>query len=300
MDFNDLAYFVHVVDHRGFTPAGRALGVPKSKLSRRIADLESRLGVRLLQRSTRHFSVTPTGEVYYAHCRAMLDEALAAEESVQAAQSQPRGVVRISCPVELLYERVNDMLVEYMTRYPEVELHLHALNRSVDVVDEGMDIAIRVRPPPLQDSDLILRVFGERRQCLVASPELIRAHGEPRVPADLNALPSLNLGIPQHEPVWKLFGPDGQEVRIQHRPRLVTRAMLTLRAAAIAGTGVVQLPHMMVARQLASGQLVQVLPDWRPSSEIIHAVFSSRRGLLPAVRELIEHLAASFQRLQEE
>lgn len=300
MDFNDLAFFVHVVDHKGFAAAGRALGVPKSKLSRRITELEARIGVRLLQRSTRHFSVTPMGEVYYAHCKAMLQEALAAEQSVEVAQSEPRGVVRISCPVGLLYERVNAMLVDYMARYPDVTLHLHALNRPVDVVDEGIDIAIRVRPPPLQDSDLIMRIFGERKQCLVASPALLEAYGAPGVPADLSSLPSLDLGIPQNEHAWKLMGPESREVRIHHHPRLVTRAMLTLRAAAVSGIGVVQLPHMMVQQQLASGQLEHVLPDWKPASEIIHAVFSSRRGLLPAVRELIEHLARSFQVLQEE
>lgn len=300
MDFNDLAYFVYVVDHKGFAPAGRALGIPKSKLSRRVSELEERIGVRLLQRSTRHFSVTAIGRVYYAHCKAMMEEAIAAEESIEAVQSEPRGVIRISCPVELLYERVNDMLVAYMVKYPDVELHIQAMNRPVDVVDEGIDIAIRVRPPPLQDSDLIMRVFGERKQCLVASPSLISKHGEPSMPADLGKLPSLDLGVPQSEHVWKLSGPDSQSVRIHHQPKLVTRAMLTLRAAAVSGLGVVQLPHMMVHRQLAEGQLIHLLPDWSPSKEVIHAVFSSRRGLLPAIRELIEHLAQSFQELNEE
>jgi len=298
-DLNDLYYYVQVVDHGGFAPAGRALGMPKSRLSRRIALLEDRLGTRLIQRSTRRFAVTDIGQTYYAHCRAMLVEADAADEAIALTQAEPRGIVRMSCPVALLNARVADMVAAFMMAHPRVELHLEETNRRVDVVAEGIDIAIRVRPPPLEDSDLVMRVLADRKQCLVACPRLL-AGGIPRTPADLAGLPSMDLGLPQHEHVWNLLGPDGAQAAIRHRPRLVTRGMLALRAAAVAGVGVVQLPSMTVRSQIERGELVHVIPGWAPRPEIIHAVFASRRGQLPAVRALLDFLVAQFQALDEE
>ncbi|MFC5570297.1 LysR family transcriptional regulator [Lysobacter yangpyeongensis] len=300
LDLNDLYYFAQVVEHGGFAPAGRALGMPKSKLSRRIALLEERLGVRLIQRSTRHFSVTEVGQTFHAHCRAMLVEAEAAEEAIEVTRTEPRGVVRMTCPVALLDTTVAPMLAAFMVEHPRVEVHLEATNRRVDVVGEGIDVALRVRPPPLQDSDLVMRVLAERSQCLVASPGLVEQHGVPSGPADLARFPSLDLGAPQNEHVWHLFGPDGAQASIHHQPRFITRGMPALRAAAIAGVGVVQLPTMMIAASLASGELVRVIPEWRPRREIVHAVFPSRRGLLPSVRALIDDLATRFAALGDD
>ena len=299
-DLNDFYYFVQVVEHGGFAPAGRALGVPKSKLSRRIALLEERLGVRLIQRSTRRFTVTDIGQTFLAHCKAMLVEAEAAQEAIELSRSEPRGIVRLACPIAMLDTHVGAMIAAFMVRHPGVAVHLDATNRRVDVIAEGVDIAIRVRPPPLQDSDLVLRVLSERSQCLVASPALLRQCGSPETPADLALLPSMVLGVAQTEQVWNLFGPDGAKADIHHRPRLITRGMLALRAAAVAGVGVVQLPKMMVCDQVAAGALIHVLPDWAPRREIVHAVFPSRRGLLPAVRGLIDFLAARFQEIDED
>lgn len=300
-DLNDLYYFVQVVDHSGFAPAGRALGVPKSKLSRRIALLEERLGTRLIQRSTRRFAVTEAGRTYYGHCKAMLVEADAADEAIELRQAEPRGLVRLSCPVALLESRVGDMMAAYLLQYPRVTLQVEASDRRVDVVGEGLDIAIRVRPPPLEDSDLVLRVLSDRGQCLVASPGLLaRCGGLPQLPAELSALPSMDLGTPQSEHAWQLQGPDGAQATVRHRPRLVTRSMPALRAAAIAGVGVVQLPRMMMREGLASGALTHVLPGWQPRREIIHAVYPSRRGQLPAVRAVLDLLVAQFDALDED
>lgn len=299
-DLNDLYFFVQVVDHAGFAPAGRALGIPKSKLSRRIAVLEERLGVRLLQRSTRRFSVTEIGQTYYGHCKAMLVEAEAAEEAIEVTRSEPRGIVRLSCPLALLDTRVAPMLADFMALNPRVEIHLEATNRVVDVVSEAVDMAIRVRPPPLADSDLVMRVLADRGQCLVASPGLLERIATPQVPADLNRFPSLALGTPQNDHVWNLLGPDGAQATIHHRPRLITGGMFALRAAALAGVGVVQMPTMMVCDQLAHGELVRLLPAWAPRREIVHAVFASRRGRLPSVRALIDFLAERFRLLDED
>lgn len=293
-DLNDLYYFVRIVEHGGFAPAGRALGVPKSKLSRRIGLLEGRLGVRLIQRSTRRFVVTELGQTYYTHARAMLVEAEAAEDSIRRAQTEPRGVIRLSCPTTLLAARVGPLLADFLKTFPQIELHLDATNRRVDVIGEGLDLAIRVRPPPLEDSGLVLRVLSKSRQCLVASPTLLEALGPPACPADLMRLPSMELGQPQNQHMWDLYGPDGTHAVIHHQPRLVTRGMTALVDAVLSGVGIVQLPRLVTGEYLQRGELVHVLPGWAPRVETVHAVYASRRGQLPAVRALIDHLGEGF------
>lgn len=299
-DLNDLYFYVQAVDHGGFAPAGRAVGIPKSRVSRRVAALEKRLGVRLIQRTTRQFNVTELGERYYKHCKAMLVEAAAAQEAVEAVHAEPCGVLRLTCPTTLLNVHVGRMLADFMVRYPALTVHLEATNRRVDVVGEGIDVAIRVRPRPFEDSDLVLRVLSDRGQCLVASPALIDQHGLPESPSDLAHLPSLARGTPEQSFEWVLFGPDEDEVVEAYQPRLITTDMLALQHAAQAGVGIVQLPLLMVQDDLRDGTLVRLLPDWKPRREVIHAVFPSRRGLLPSVRLLIDHLAERYVSLDED
>jgi DNA-binding transcriptional LysR family regulator len=299
-DLNDLYYFVQVVDHGGFAPAARALGEPKSKLSRRVALLEERLGVRLIQRSTRHLLVTDVGQNYYAHCKAMLVEADAAQAAVEQIRSEPSGIVRLTCPVALLHARVSVMLAGFMAHYPQVVVHLEATNRRVDLIAEGIDVAIRVRPMPIEDSDLMMKILAQRGHALVASPDLAEKAGVIRVPADLSGLPSLDLGPPRQDHIWKLEGPDGAQASIHHQPRLVSDDMIALRSAAIDGIGVVHLPLLIVSDEIRNGQLVRLLPDWAPKRYVVHAVYASKRGLLPSVRALLDYLGARFSELRED
>ena len=299
-DLNDFVWFVKVVDYGGFAAAGRALDLPKSRLSRRIAHLEERLGVRLIHRTTRQFTVTEVGQTFYQHCKAMMVEAEAAEEAVAALQAEPRGVVRITCPITLLHVHVGPLLARFMARYPGINLQLEATNRRVDLVGEGVDIAIRVRPRPFDDSNLVLRVLADRGHCLVAGPALIQRLGEPVVPSELSAWPGLSMNEGKHIHKWALSGPGGAKAEIHYHPRLITTDMLALREAAMAGIGVVQLPVLMVKDQLASGELVRVLNAWEPRREVIHAVYPSRRGLLPSVRTLVDFLTEEYARMVEE
>ena len=297
-DLNDFVWFVKVVDYGGFAAAGRALDLPKSRLSRRIAQLEERLGVRLIHRTTRQFTVTEVGQTFYQHCKAMMVEAEAAEEAVAALQAEPRGIVRITCPITLLHVHVGPMLARFMARYPGINLQLEATNRRVDLVGEGVDIAIRVRP--FDDSDLVLRVLADRGHCLVASPALIQRMGEPIAPSELSAWPGLSMNEGKHIHKWALSGPGGAKAEIHYHPRLITTDMLALREAAMAGIGVVQLPILMVKDQLASGELIRVLEAWEPRREVIHAVYPSRRGLLPSVRTLVDFLTEEYAKMVEE
>ena len=298
-DLNELYYFAQVVEHGGFAAAGRALGIPKSKLSRHVAALEERLGAQLLLRSTRSFAVTEVGKRYYEHCRAMLTEAQAAEESVAVLHTAPCGLVRLSCPVALLSTRLGSMLADFMAQYPEVRLQVDETNRRVDVVAEGLDLAIRVRPPPLQDSELVLRHLAERRQCLVAAPALIARYGQAAGPMDRPLAQPGPGPATGHAPLAALWA--GQyPCRGTPQPALCHPVHAGAARGRHPGVGVVQLPSMFVLDDLRSGSLVQVLPGWEPRREIIHAVYASRRGQLPAVRALLDHLAQSFRALTEE
>jgi len=289
-DLNDLYLFVQAVDHGGFAAAARALGLQKSKVSRRIGLLEDRLGVRLIQRSTRRFSVTEIGQEYYRRCVAMLIEAEGAQTVIDQSRAEPCGVVRLSCPTGLLAFQFGELLGRFMALYPAVELHVESTNRRVDVIGEGFDIAIRVRPPPLTESELVMRRFDERTIRIVASPDLLKQRAI-TLPGDLANLPSLDFGPAGGEHRWRLTHVDGSVAEVRHTPRLVTDDMAVLRDAALAGAGAARLPTLVVWSDLQAGRLETVLPDWKPSNEIVHAVFPSRRGLLPSVRALLDFLA---------
>lgn len=299
-NLNDLYHFAQVVKHGGFAPAERSLGIPRSTLSRRVAALEQRLGVRLIQRSSHRFTVTDVGQRYYHHCRAMLIEAAAAQEMIDSIKAEPKGVVHISCPVGLLNLHVGQMLADFMVEFPQVTVHLDATNRRVDLLAEGVDIALRVRPLPLDDSDLILRILSDRGQCLVAAPALLKDAAPIRTPDDLTRLPVLSRSTPGERASWTLIDPANNVREIALEPRYLTTDMHALHKAALAGVGVVQLPLIMVQDDLESGRLVPLLPDWTPRREMIHIVFPSRRGQLPAVRALIDYLVERYAALHEE
>lgn len=294
-NLNDLYFFVQVVDYGSYAAAGRSLGIPRSKLSRRIMALEDQLGVRLIQRSTRKLKITEIGQAYYHHCVAMLVEAEAAQEVIDRSRSGPQGLIRVSAPPALICFEVGPMVSRYMAANPLVTIELESTSRRVDVISEGIDVAIRVRFPPIENSDLTMRVLGNSKQQIVGSPRLVEGLPKPIRPADLSTLPSLDLDQLNHEHVWELDGPDQAHVRIPHNPRLVTDDMSQLLYAAIEGVGVVQLPSMVAEEALRDGVIVDLLPAWLPTAGTIQAIFPTRRGLLPSVRSFIDFLAAEYE-----
>jgi DNA-binding transcriptional LysR family regulator len=235
-DLNDLFFFAKVVDYNGFAAAARVLGIPRSRISRRIGLLEERLGVRLIQRSTRRFTVTEIGREYHRHCVAMLVEAGAAQDVIEQVRTTPQGMVRVSCPSALLTFHVADMVARFMAASPKVDVHLEDTNRRVDVISEGFDVSLRVRFPPLEESDLVLKMLGESKQELVASPGLLQRVRRPRAPAELSTLPSLSRRSLHQTHMWHLEGPDGATVGIPYQPRLITENMMALRLAALLGS----------------------------------------------------------------
>lgn len=292
IDLNDYAYFAEVVAHGGFAAAGRALREPKSKLSRRIAGLEARLGLRLIERSSRRFRVTDTGQAFYERCRAMLAEAEQAEALVLQAQAEPHGRVRFSCPTGMV-QPISGLISSFLARYPKVRLQLVATDRAVDLIDERIDLALRVRGSLTSDAALTMRSLGTSTRILVAAP---RVAGEIGSIDRLAAFPSLATHDAADTLEWHLESDDGRSHVLRVEPRFGCEDMAAVRDAAIEGLGVAILPDHVCSEAMEAGRLVRVLPAWRGLQGIVHLVFTTRRGLPPAVRALIDHLASNFPR----
>ncbi|HWP13665.1 MAG TPA: LysR family transcriptional regulator [Ramlibacter sp.] len=289
-DLNDMFYFAEVVDRGGFAAAGRALGLPKSKLSRRVAELEARLGVRLLQRTTRKLSLTAAGELYHRHCVAVREEAEAASEAVAVVRNEPRGTIRVTCPVTLAQSTVGPLVPLFLERYPQVRVDMQVSNRVVDLVQDGIDVALRVRPTLEDSGSLVVKNLGITQGLLVASPVQLQREGNAATVDDLQRLSTLAMSAVDGRASWTLLGPDGREFDFQHRPCYTADDMLTLKFAVLQGRGMCILPDYMCRRELRQGQLAPVLPGWAPKPGTIHAVFASRRGLVPAVRSFLDFL----------
>jgi DNA-binding transcriptional LysR family regulator len=289
-DLNDMLFFAEVVERGGFAAAGRALGVPKSRMSRRVAELEARLGVRLLQRTTRKLSLTEVGEVYHRHCAAMRAEAQAAAEAVERVQAEPRGTLRVTCPVTLAQTVIGPLLPRFLQAHPQVRVEMEVTNRVVDLVEEGVDVALRVRPNLDQSGSLVVKRLGASGTMLLASPDLLARQGRPAGPEDLSRIDTVAMSAVDGRASWALVGPGGAHHAFEHHPRFVADDLLTLKFAVLAGVGMTYLPDYMCSDELAAGLMVPVLPGWTPQRGLMHAVFPSRRGLLPAVRRFLDFL----------
>lgn len=294
-DLNDFYFFAAVVEHGGFSAAGRALNVPKSRLSKRVSLLEEGLGVRLLHRTTRKFVVTEAGERFFRHCQAMLAEARAATEDAVSLGGEARGLVRLSCPVSLVQSVLAPVLPDFLARHPQVQLRVFSSNRRVDVIGEGFDVAVRVRDKLDTDAELVARSFGPKRVVLVASPDFLARHGEPRTPQDLSNLPLLSVFEHEGEQTWELFDAACDKTVLHVQPRLISGEFQLLIEAALQGVGIAWVPESSCVDELRSGRLRVVLPDWGLPQGILHIVYPSRRGMLPAVRALVDFLVGAFE-----
>ena len=249
--------------------------------------------MRLLQRTSRRVQVTDIGQTFYNHCVALMAEAQAALDSVARTHTAPCGRVRMSCPIGLMQAGVAGVLSRFLSDHPAVRLDVEATNRRVDVIEEGFDLALRVRTPPLADSDLVIRPLSESPTLLVGSPWLFARHGRPEDAHALSRLPTLDVTRPGTAHVWQFASAHGP-VSVAHTPRLVTDDFGALRQAALDGVGVTALPRFMVEGDVASGRLEHVLPELSSPVGLVHAVYASRRGLLPAVRALLDALVGAY------
>jgi DNA-binding transcriptional LysR family regulator len=288
-DLNDFVFFAKVVEHNGFSAAGRHLGIPKSRLSRRIAQLEERLGVRLLQRSSRRLTLTSVGQMFYERCQAVVTLAESANEMVQQTVSEPQGLLRVSCPMTLAQFWLTPLLVQFMREFSRVRVLLTVTDRRVDPIDEYIDVVLRVRRPPFDDSSLVVRRLAGARDVLVVSAALSDAITTLSDPQDIARWPTLSLPGRGDRHSWKLVNGD-TTAEVAHTPRFVTEDMLALKRAAMEGLGLALLPEMICQEELRQGLLRVVLPDWASGTGEVQVAFASRRGMMPAVRAFIDFL----------
>ncbi|MCD0187941.1 LysR substrate-binding domain-containing protein [Acinetobacter sp. PW68] len=289
-DLDDFYCFAQVVEHGGFSAAERATDIPKSKLSRRVHNLEERLGVRLIQRSSRHFAVTEIGMNVYRHAQVMMNAAQAAHNLVDHFSIEPRGVIKVSLPVSIAQNEIAKILPEFLKAYPEIKVQLIVSNRRVDIVNEGIDIALRVRSNLDDDPSLVIRKFSKIEQHLFASQAYLNEFGDLKKPEDLSQHKILSMSDEHLDQFMVVHNQQQQPKKIKVNPTVMGSDLMMLAQLARQNCGIVLLPDTIVEDYVASGELVRVLSDWHAPHGIFHAVYPSRRGLLPAVRVFIDYL----------
>jgi len=296
LDLNDFLLLVHVVDRGGFTAAGRMLHIPKSTISHRIQQLEGELGVRLLNRTSRRFGVTDAGEDFYRHAVAMLREAELAETLALPEDAVAIACARCTAGVATMQTAMADIIADFLVKFPKVNVVAHASDRTVDIVGENFDVAIRAHSDPLPDSNLVQRTLAPAPWYLFAGAEFLAQNGEPQSPKDLQGHPSLFMMRSGVAPVWKLrhTRQARDEIVMPLTPRLLGDDMIGLQQAAIRGLGVVALPGYVCRNAVRSGALRRVLPDWVAGDSTLTALVPYRQGMLPSVRVFLDHLAAEF------
>jgi len=290
-NLDGMVVFANIVERGGVTAAARALKLPKSNVSRRLAQLEYKLGVRLLERTTRKTHLTEIGEIYYQHCRRIVEEIEHADLSVAQSLEVPRGTLRVSTSVTVGQHLIAPLLPGFIKAYPEVRMSLQLSNRRVDLVEEGYDLAIRVGQ--LEDSSLISRSLGESELGGYGSEKYLEERGVPKSPTALAKLDCLAMSHAETGHVWKLTGPAGLK-HVEIKPRTIVNDFAVLEQMVREGIGVALLPNYLAQ----SPKLIRILPKWSVPLIELHAIYPSHRGATPKMRAfldwLIDKLANKF------
>jgi DNA-binding transcriptional LysR family regulator len=299
IDLNDFRYFVHIVDRGGFTAASAALDVPKSTLSHRVMKLEEDLGVRLLNRTSRHVAATEAGRDFYHHAVDVLRKAEMAETIVRRRLSEPSGVVRVTAGIATMRYALNDLIADFLVKFPKVDLVAQATDVAVDIIRENFDVAIRGHSDPLPDSNLVRRTLMTQDFHLFAGVDYLSRHGEPETPQDLRQHASLFMMRERVPSTWRLrhSSQDLDDVILDLEPRLMTDDVSGLQNAAIAGLGIVALPRYMCRDAVRRGTLRLILPEWTAGTGMMTALVPYRQGMLPSVRAFIDHLSTEIPKL---
>ena len=288
--FQEMRVFTGVVDAGSFVRASDALGMSKPAVSRYVQELETRLGVRLLQRTTRKLSLTEEGAVFYARCKDLLADVDEAEAEITSRMAEASGLLKVNVPVSFGILHLAPLWADFMARHPKVTLELTLADRIVDLVEEGYDMAVRIARLP--SSSLISRRIASTRMIVCASPAYLKAHGTPVHPADLAAHAVLAYSLFSTGDQWAFEGPQGP-VTVKVTPRMHTNSGDTCRSAALMHQGIILQPSFLIGDDLKSGALVALLPEYLSTALGVYAVYPSRKHLSPKVRLLIDHLVES-------
>lgn len=290
-DLNLLFVYAHVVESGSFSAAARRLGMSRSAASKAVAKLEQALGVRLLQRSTRHLSVTEIGAAFAEHCSRILEEVVRAEEVAKSLHAQPRGVLRVAASVAFGTLHIAPALADFLQLYPELDIDMTITDRAVDLAEEGYDLVVRVTRdlPP----NLVARRLAPVRRTLCATPEYFRRHPAPRVPQDLAAHNCLDYTHSGEIGLWRFTGPEG-EISVPVAGRLRINDDEALSQAVLAGLGIALLPNFIISNDLKAGRLEAALARYIPVERYVHALYLPTRHLPAKVRVFIDFLVERF------
>jgi DNA-binding transcriptional LysR family regulator len=290
--FQAMQTFVGVVDAGSFVGAADALQLSKPAVSRHIGELEARLGVRLLHRTTRKLSLTEEGEVFYARCQQLLADVDEAEAEIGARSGEATGTIRLNAPVSFGILHLAPLWGEFRRRHPKVMLDVALADWVADLVEEGYDLAIRIARLP--NSSLVSRPLSSTRMVLCASPRYLRKAGRPRHPSALAEHAVIGYSYWSQHDVWEFDGPEGR-VSVKTRPCMRTNNGDTCRAAALQHQGLILQPTFLVGEDLRSGALVEVLPQYRSTELGVYAMYPTRKHVSPKVRLLIDFLVEWFR-----
>lgn len=270
-DLNEMAIFAVVVGSGSFTKAADKLKLPKSTVSRKVSQLEKRVGVRLINRTTRNLKPTETGKLYYEHCLRMVEQADEADRVVNNMQAEPSGLLRISTPLAFGTPFFTRALKRFLEQYPKVSIEIVADDKSVDLLELEIDMAFRVGP--LSDSSLVTRNLGSARLALCASPEYISKYGTPKNLDDLKNHTCISHSASQ----WLFRGPNDQTIEVDSKPRMSANDMMMVRHMVLSGFGIGAAPQILISEDVKSGRLVHLLPNTPFVERTFYMVFPSRR-----------------------
>ncbi|MBF0187668.1 MAG: LysR family transcriptional regulator [Magnetococcales bacterium] len=283
--------FTQVATLESFSGAARRMRLSNGAVSKGVAALEERLGVRLLNRTTRRLSLTDAGRAYLEQCRRILAEVAEAEASVSSMWTEPRGPLRLNAPMSFGVLHLARQVADFLTLYPEITIEMAMTDRKVNVVDEGFDMVVRIGQ--LRDSSLIARKLAPARLVVCASPDYVARYGEPQVPADLSTCPTLLYTNVNPADVWHFQGPDG-EVTVKVNGRLWVNNGDAIREAALQGVGLAIMPTFIVGKDLQAGRLISLLPEYRLPELGVYALYPHNRHLSAKVRILVDFLKKRF------
>ncbi len=289
-----MVVFARVIEGGSFTNAAQNTGHSTSYISKEVNKLEERLGVRLLNRTTRSISLTPEGELYYQCCQTVMDEVQQVELHLAGQQLEPQGHLKVSCPVSFGLSRVRPILADYMCLYPKVTVELSLEDRRVDMVSEGYDVAIRASNQ-LEDSSLISRKIMSSRGLIIASPGYLKQYGTPQSPSELIQHKTIAYSLAKNESTWHFVDANGEEINVKISSHLTTNSGEMDLALCVAGQGITRIPHFNLEKELERGEVVELFTDYKPWKIDVFLVYPSRKHMSSKVRSFIDYMAAAFE-----
>lgn len=297
INVNDYLYYVYVIEKKGFSSAEKALGIPKSRLSRHISQLEERLGVKLIHRNSRQFIVTDIGQEFYRHARAALNEIESAEALVKKSRNEISGNIRITCSIGVAQFALKNLIIRFMAKHPRVKIGQFVTNENINLIEKGFDLGIRGYDTNLPNSGLFQRKLAKVYWTLTASPGYLKQHGTPDTPEELYTHSCLKLGSKPEKTSWNLHHSNGDSIEVPIDPILCSDDMVTLKSAAIEGMGITALPEYVTRPDIENNRLTRILPEWSTGQATISLITPTRKGTLPEVAEFSDFLVKEFPKV---